>query len=259
MDKFEGIIPVIEDLTKIPKGDMPGDKVQIDSDKLEKAKIIFPKLMELLTPLLKRGKAVVSVYGGSGVGKSEIGSLLAYFLNANEIGTYIMSGDNYPHRIPKLNDAQRLRVYQEYGIEGLTDYLATDKEIDFQKVNRIIEQFKQGKDSIDLKRMGREEEELWYDPINMESIEVLILEWTHGNNPNLKGIDIPIYLNSTPEETREHRRSRNRDGNTDSPFTTMVLEIEQEKLMKQAETAKIIVMKNGEIISYDEYSGRISL
>lgn len=296
-------IPVIEDLNNIPKGDMPGDKVQIDADKLEKAKHIFPKLWELLTPLLKNGKAVVSVYGGSGVGKSEVGSLLAYFLNANGIGTYIMSGDNYPHRIPSINDAERLRIYREYGIKGLVEsqvyseklnnsiltlqakdqdfdpslckeypglsvyqqkgrqglshYLSTDKEIDYHEVNRILKLFKQGAESIHLKRMGRESHNLWYDMIDMSSIQVLILEWTHGNNPNLNEVDIPIFLNSTPQETMEHRRSRNRDGNTDSPFTTMVLEIEQEKLRQQAPTAKIIVLKNGEMINFDEYSRRI--
>ncbi len=57
---------------------------------------------------------------------------------------------------------------------------------------------------------------------------MLVIEWTHGNNPNLNGVDVPILLNSTPEETLAHRRARNRDGKTDSPFTTMVLAIEQD-------------------------------
>ena len=39
----------------------------------------------------------------------------------------------------------------------------------------------------------------------------------------------------------------------DSPFTTMVLEIEQEKLKRQAHKAKIIVSKSGDLISYAEY------
>ena len=45
-------------------------------------------------------------------------------------------------------------------------------------------------------------------------------------------VDIPVLLNSTPEETKNHRRSRARDGKVDSAFTTMVLEIEQEMLDK---------------------------
>ena len=55
---------------------------------------------------------------------------------------------------------------------------------------------------------------------------MLVIEWTHGNSDEYKGVDIPVLLNSTPAETLEHRRNRNRDGAVDSPFTTMVLELE---------------------------------
>ena len=73
------IIPPIPDLDAIPSGDMPGDKVQITDQHVAKAQTIYPRLVELLQPLLSTppGRAVVSVHGGSGVGKSEIGSLLA--------------------------------------------------------------------------------------------------------------------------------------------------------------------------------------
>ena len=83
--------------------------------------------------------------------------------------------------------------------------------------------------------------------------QVLILEWTHGNSDYVSGVDVPILLNSTPEETLAHRRARARDKGVDSPFTTLVLEIEQEKLKRQAHKAKIIVSKSGEVISYDQY------
>ena len=101
--------------------------------------------------------------------------------------------------------------------------------------------------------MGREETELWYDPVDFSDKNVMIIEWTHGNNHNLQGVDIPILLNSTPQETLEHRRSRNRDGATDSPFTTMVLEIEQGMLISQAPNAKLILSKSGEILAYRDF------
>lgn len=66
-------------------------------------------------------------------------------------------------------------------------------------------------------------------------------------------MDIPILLNSTPQETLEHRKSRARDGGVDSPFTTMVLELEQELLVSQAHKAKLIVTKGGEVIEYQQY------
>ena len=120
----------------IPHGDMPGDKVKIDQRHVALANVIFPRLLkeikerienpervekqdkievdsEGLLEGLSKLKFVVSVYGGSGVGKSEVASLLSYYFNQLQIGSYTLSGDNYPHRIPKENDAKRLRVYTE--------------------------------------------------------------------------------------------------------------------------------------------------
>lgn len=296
------IVEQINDLDGIPKGDMPGDQIKINELHIAKAKAIFSKLLELLLPVLNTHtsqKAVVAVYGGSGVGKSEIGALLSHFLNSMDLKSYILSGDNYPHRIPKVNDAERLRIFQESGIKGLVSkgeygkernillqelqkagkdgdtsclsdypwlsayqvagiaglrkYLGTSQEIDFDELNHIIDQFKCGEKNIMLKRMGRNETDLWYDSIDFSHTKVLIIEWTHGNNCELKGVDIPILLNSTPQETLEHRRLRNRDSGADSPFTMTVLSIEQELLKSQASSAKLIVAKNGDIIYYEEY------
>jgi len=292
----------IRDTDSIPKGDMPGDKVKIDPQHIRKAQIIFPKLLELLIPVLEENpyqRAVVVVCGGSGVGKSEIASLISCHLNCMGVGSYTLSGDNYPHRIPKYNDAERLHIFRKSGIDGLIasgqytrekhailkelqendndsnpefvsrypwlsmyqsagrnglkNYLGTTNEIDFRELTGIISRFKNGESGIFLKRMGREETELWYESVDFSEKNILIIEWTHGNNNNLQGVDIPILLNSTPQETLEHRRSRNRDGATDSPFTTMVLAIEQDMLISQAPKAKLIISKSGEIITYKDF------
>lgn len=294
---------IIKDMNSIPKGDMPGDKIVIGPDHIKKAQTIFPKLLELLVPVLNENKyrrAVVAVCGGSGVGKSEIASLLSYYLNCLKLISYTLSGDNYPRRIPKYNDAERQRifrhsgikgliahgqytddrqaiirelqrsgrdadpvwadtypwlaVYQSAGRSGLRNYLGTPAEIDFEELTGIIEQFKNGQSHIFLKRMGREETELWYESVDFSTKNVLIIEWTHGNNHNLHGVDIPILLNSTPEETLEHRKSRNRDGGADSPFTAMILELEQDMLFSQASNAKLIVSNNGDILSFNDYT-----
>lgn len=296
-------VPVdIQDTTDIPTGDMPGDKVSISTQHIRKAQIIIPKLLEMLIPALEENpyqRAVVVVCGGSGVGKSEIASVISYYLNLMGVPCYTLSGDNYPHRIPKYNDAERLRIFRKSGIDGLIsygqyseeryttlkeiqdsgndsnpeyvnrypwlsfyqkagrnglrNYLGTTNEIDFKELNGIITSFKNGSTRILLKRMGRDETELWYDLVDFSDKNILIIEWTHGNNHNLQGVDIPILLNSTPQETLEHRRSRKRDGATDSPFTTMVLAIEQEMLISQAPRAKLILSKSGEILAYKDF------
>lgn len=277
----------------IPHGDMPGDKIVIGVDHILKANKIFPLLIEEIKKI-DADKVVVSVFGGSGVGKSEIASLITYYLQSAGIGAYVLSGDNYPYRIPMYNDAERLstfraaglrglvdkgefnseiketlfklwadetdpeptlvneypwlKVYQEEGRKALKEYLGTNKEQNYQEVNKIIKQFKNKEAKIFLKRMGRKEEERWYDEVDFSNIDVLVMEWTHGGNENIEGVDIPILLNSTPEETREHRRLRARDGKTDSAFTTMVLSIEQEELDDRGRFAKIKISKKGEIM-----------
>ena len=102
-------------------GDMPGDSVQIGEEHIRKAGMILPALLPLLQKCLEenRGRAVISVFGGSGVGKSEIASLIACYLRETGIGAYTLSGDNYPRRIPMYNDAERLRIFRTGGVRGL--------------------------------------------------------------------------------------------------------------------------------------------
>ncbi|MCR4757354.1 MAG: adenylylsulfate kinase [Butyrivibrio sp.] len=302
VEKASDNIASLEIPSDIPHGDMPGDKIEIGESHIAKAKTIFPVLVKELKEKMTANpyrRAVVAVCGGSGVGKSEIASLLSYMLEQAGIGSYTMSGDNYPHRIPMYNDAERLHTFRVCGIRGMVDagvmnpenlakvkewqvaeddankahietdawfksyfeagskgldeYLGTPKETDFAEVDQIMKAFKDGADKLWLKRMGRDEASLWYDEVDMSEKQVLIVEWTHGNSDYMTQVDIPVLLNSTPQETLEHRRSRNRDGKLDSPFTTLVLELEQNKLVNQAHKAKIIVTKSGEIISYDQF------
>ncbi|MBQ2584356.1 MAG: hypothetical protein II568_04195, partial [Erysipelotrichaceae bacterium] len=102
----------------MPHGDMPGDKIKIDDGHIQKATTIFPLLIEELKKE-KKDKVVVSVFGGSGVGKSEIASLLTYYLQSAGIGAYVLSGDNYPRRIPLYNDAERFSIFRAAGLRGL--------------------------------------------------------------------------------------------------------------------------------------------
>lgn len=286
----------------IPHGDMPGDKVEIGQDNIDKSVIVFHELLKKLPIVIESSKcnrAVITVCGGSGVGKSETASLISYYFNQLGIGSYTLSGDNYPRRIPKFNDAERLRIFRQSGVKalveadrmngdifgvlhelqekeedankdyieeypwfktyldgaisGLKGYLGTMNEINFDELTDIVKQFKEGSNNIWLKRMGRTECDLWYEKVDFSGISVLVIEWTHGNSGNYEGVDIPILLNSTPEETLAHRRSRNRDGKTDSSFTMRVLEIEQQMLHSQANKAKIIISKQGELLTYDKY------
>ena len=287
---------------RIEQGDMPGDKVVISEYHIDRANRIFPYLLEEIKKVKEESgnkKIVVAVCGGSGVGKSGIAAVLSYYLKEIGLGSYTLSGDNYPHRIPEYNDAERLHLFREGAlkemlkdgeyskerfdiihalqIEGedadtenakkydwyksylkggrkaLEGYLGTENELGFKELEDILAEFKSGADKIWLKRMGRTDTQLWYEDIDFKDVGVLMIEWTHGNSDYYKGVDIPILLHSTLQETLEYRLLRNRDGAIDSPFTTMVLEIEQEMIKNQAHKAKIIIAKNGDRLSYTDY------
>ena len=112
--------PVIPE--KIPQGDMPGDKIEIGEDHINKANLIFRELLGQIRELKKEDadrKIVLTVCGGSGVGKSETASLLSFYFNQIGMKAYTLSGDNYPHRIPKYNDAERVHVFRESAIRGM--------------------------------------------------------------------------------------------------------------------------------------------
>ncbi len=302
METFTWEPPVI-DLETVKTGDMPGDKIQINQSHIDKANTVFPHLLAQLDSAGGR-RLVVSVYGGSGVGKSEIASVLGHYCGLAGHDAYVLSGDNYARRVPKYNDLERLwtyrtgavnafaldsdftdermtslqrmwpdvadmnlasegeppwmSVYREAGLEALTSYLGTEREIDFPMVNTVIGAFKAGRDAIALKRMGQTTDDLRYEKVDLSGIQVLIVEWTHGNNTLLEGVDFPIFLFSTPAETRAHRLSRGRDKNTDSPLISRVLDIEHARLMSQAGSAALIVSKDGEVLSPTEFPRRAS-
>ena len=126
MQNITNILSKLNDFPEITNdimhGDMPGDKIEINDSHKQKAKLIFPVLVEKLKKYMANNpynRAVICVCGGSGVGKSETASLLGTALQKSGIGSYILSGDNYPHRIPAQNDAERVRVFRHGAVRGL--------------------------------------------------------------------------------------------------------------------------------------------
>ena len=162
-------------------------------------------------------------------------------------------------------DPENIKKYPWYesyingGRNALKEYLGTANELAFKEVEDVVNQFKSGAEKIWLKRMGRSNTQIWYDDVNFKDIGVLLIEWTHGNSDYFEGVDIPILLHSTPQETLKYRLLRNRDCGIDSPFTAMVLNIEQGTLVEQAHKAKIIILPNGDRLSYEEFCKYIGM
>ena len=218
---------------------------QIALTEIELAKNLYEVIKKHINTQNQR--TVISIFGGSGCGKTTLSNIISqYFLN-DGVDCYVLSGDHYPRRIPMHNDEERQRIYDEKGTEGLVEYLGTPNEIEFDAVNQVIAEFKSGETSISLKKMGRAEGEISYEDTDFRDIMVLLIEWTHGGSEFLSGVDLPIYIDSTPEDTLHRRVKRNRDENAASELIKTVLDIEQKKLLKQAKNAKIVVGRDGGI------------
>ena len=259
-------------------------------EQIRNAERLFPLILEK-TEERKEKKTIISVSGGSGVGKTGMAFLLQNMFEKQGKKSLIISGDNYPHRIPMYNDAERiarfrmsglngliterlytdevkekllelqkagrdaeeqedmqwLSIYQKYGDKALTDYLGTDQELDYEAVSNLLVQFHGGTSQLLLRHMGRTPDDIWYDRMDVSDTDILILEWTHGNSACLHGVDVSVVLISTPEETLENRKKRNRDTAIDSPFVARVLRIEQKKIHDGLDRADIIQDMHGRI------------
>ena len=123
LDSWQFPAPV-EDM---PHSDMPGDKVIISDALLPHAQKIFRLLVKMMAEKNDE-KYVISIFGGSGSGKSVTTSLLTYYLNNAGIKTYALAGDNYPRRIPMYNDAERLSIFRSEGLKGLLKENAYSKD-----------------------------------------------------------------------------------------------------------------------------------
>lgn len=192
-------------------------------------------------------KTVISIFGGSGCGKTTVSNIISQYFLREGIGCYVLSGDNYPRLCPKHNDEERERVYEENGVDGLFEYLGTPKEISFEEINYVIAEFKDGKQTIALRKLGRKDDTAYYEDVDIHNIRILIVEWTHGGSEYLSGVDLPVYIDSIPEDTLGRRLKRNRDQNAGSGLIQKVIKVEQEKLVQQSKNAKIVVGRDGNI------------
>ncbi|MBD5088205.1 MAG: adenylylsulfate kinase [Clostridiales bacterium] len=145
-----------------------------------------------------------------------------------------------------------LAVYQKKGDKALEEYLGTEKELLFSEVSSVLSAFKNNEQMLMVRKMGREVHDVWYEQVDVSKKQVLILEWTHANSDLLKGIDVSVVLKSTPEQTLENRKTRNRDKGVESPFVARVLRIEQEKIDANLQKADLIQDMQGNILSKEE-------
>ena len=223
------------------KGDMLGDKTLIGPEHEARARAVMPKLIERCSD-----RSAFVVCGPSGSGKSEVAALVGSQFVEQGRGAYVMSLDNYPRRPPRDNEIHRQALYEQGGESVLDEYLATGEEIDFSRVERIIERFKAGESPLPLRIMDNANNRVHDEArsVDFSDVRVLVVEGTWG--AKLTGADVVVFLATDFMATLAHRKARARDPLT--PFGEVVLKLEQAKLDTLRKRADFILSPAGEFL-----------
>lgn len=248
-----------EDISAQTENLLAGDKISFCAEQFEAAKKIYEQLEANWSCQKKDSdlKIVVSLFGGSGSGKTGFSRLLASFFQLDGFESLVVSGDNYPKRIPVENDARRNELFVSGGKEALEAYLGSYEEIDYEAINELLLDFKSGAKEVNLRKLGTKPGELSYTKTDVSSTRILILEWTHGGNRALKNVDCRIYLHCSRLVAEKRRFARKRNANYASPLISACIDIEGKMLETQALSADFIFEQNGSQISRETFERRI--
>ncbi len=126
-----------EEIKKLTAEYLIENNIPFHEDQLIKINVLFKEMFK--NPVNKE-KIVVSVSGGSGSGKSSTAKLLVHVFDINGLNSLVVSGDNYPRRIPNYNDAERLNVFRKSALLNMVssgvyknDYYSIIKKIQLEK------------------------------------------------------------------------------------------------------------------------------
>ena len=107
---------------KVQGGDMPGDTVRITAPVCRRVEKLLPHLAAKLEEKYGEyipAKLVIAISGGSGSGKTSGAVALREALAQVGLTGYVISGDNYPRRVPEHNDEERLAIFRSVGLKAL--------------------------------------------------------------------------------------------------------------------------------------------
>lgn len=203
--------------------------------------IIFKKIhhqkADLILEYLKNkslNKSIIAIAGESGTGKSEIAFSLQkkLYLNKDLKSTVIQLDDYY---LTHWNNRRAVR--KEKGI----DYIGQN-EIDWTKINRIINSFKKEECENYLQQIHRWTDQVEKVIINNTNIDVFIIEGLYAIY--LKSLaDHRIYLSGTSKDTLNFRKERKKE--IIDEFRLQVLEKEGYVVRASKQWADLSISFNG--------------
>jgi len=236
--------------TQVWRGDIP----KIGPGHMKAARQLAEKVPKWINLAKMNDERLIVAFGGeSGSGKTEIASALSLILKTRGIDTALIPGDAFFRLSPSENHARRLELYAQS--EGaLADYLMSDTEIDYARLEGVLEQAKdmsidtvlvpsdarrievlEGADGS-LVRSSRRYEEA---PVGLEGVDAAFVDLT--TSPGLRTPQVRVINDHTFEQKLRHieERNRGRDPDQDFDFIKTCLRLEHENIRPARERANV--------------------
>jgi len=183
----------------------------------------------------RKDKFIVAVSGESGSGKSELTHVTAKLLRASNIFAKPVHLDNFFKTLPLERKEWRIKN----GIENVVGI----NEIDWEKVNKTVDDFKNGRESampcVDL--VTEQVDTLITD---FSGIDILVLDGLYAINT--PGVDLKVFIELTYHETKKAQSSRGKE-KTDE-IRMRVLEAEHKAVLSLKSKADLFVNKNYQLV-----------
>lgn len=212
---------------------MLGDKIVIKPHHTRAAQGVYEKIREEVLNFSRR--AVITVAGESGCGKSEISSEIArVFKEKENTESVIFHQDDYFVYPPKTNGRMRRQANSRVGMgEVKLDLL--DSHIHEAKKSEV--------EKIEKPLIDYDKDKVISEIFDLKGVKILFAEGTYTTA--LKNIDIRIFIDRTYLDTLQHRKERARDNLED--FSEGVLEIEHRIISSHKKDADVIIDEDYEV------------
>ena len=206
---------------------MRGDVIIVEEHHRSAAEAIAPTLLTAIAAA--DGKYTITVAGESGSGKSETATAIAGVLGEAGISSVILQQDDYFVYPPKSNDAARRKDISWIGTQ----------EVKIDLLSAHMKAFLDGADVMEKPLVDYATDSIGEEVFAFGDAKVAIAEGTYTSL--IENVNTRVFIARDFNQTREHRRKRNRDASELDEFTEEVLKIEHVIISAHLAYANIIV------------------
>jgi uridine kinase len=173
---------------------------------------------------------ILTIGGESGAGKTETASELIQLLKEDGIKAYSISLSDYYYDPPATNRQRRMRDIHHVGLN----------EVQLDLLDEHLRMIKRGEaGSIEKPLVNFEENQITSETVDFTPYQVIIVEGTYATA--LRFVDYRVFMSGDFEDTREMRKKRGRDEQTD--FLERVLAREHGIVSAHAALCDLIIPK----------------